>query len=110
MSEEEQPPVFKNVLYVDVDSEREETVQIGKPKHFIAPLNKNAMEQVLMTDLTTLCEGIVTVAHLIDKEEFHSKDNVIKFVIQHLAKSISETKCVDVKKEEATEETETTEG
>ena len=92
----EKAPPFKNVIYVDVDSERDETVKLGKPKHFIAPTNEDAMKHVLMTDLTTLCEGIVTVAHLIEKEGFHTKEQVLNFVIKHLGNAIPSTECVDV--------------
>lgn len=106
MPEEEKAPPFKNIIIVDVDSERDENVKLGKPEHFVAPATKVAMQQVLMTDLTTLCEGIVTVAHLIEKEGFHNKDKVLDFVVNHLQSTVTTTECVDVPKEESSEKKE----
>jgi hypothetical protein len=102
MTEEKAPP-FQNIVIVDVNSEREENVKLMKPEHFVAPSTKEAMQTVLMTDLTTLCEGLVTLAHLIEKEGFHTKEKVLNFTINHLSNEIPNSEVKDVPKEEASE-------
>lgn len=91
---------FNNILIVDIDTDRKETVQIRKPEHIIPPVNETALKNVLLADLTTLCEGIVTVAYLIEKEGIQTKDKTLEKVISHLKCTIESTICTDVRENE----------
>jgi hypothetical protein len=101
MSDNEKAPPFQNIVIVDVDSEREENVKLMKPEHFVAPSTEEAMKTVLMTDLTTLCEGVVTLANLIEKEGFHTKEKVLNFVVNHLQNEIPNSEVKEVSKDDA---------
>jgi hypothetical protein len=98
MSETKAPP-FKNTLIIDVDSERDEIVKLQKPEHIIPPTNEEAMKQTLLVDLTTACEGIVTIAHLLDKEGVQNKEKTIEKITTHLANSIINSEFKDTEKE-----------
>jgi hypothetical protein len=96
----EQVPEFKNILIIDVDSTREEIIKLQKPENIMPPSNEEAMKQTLLVDLTTACEGIVMIAHLLEKEGVQTKDKTIEKIKAHLEQSINNTEFKDVEKEE----------
>jgi len=55
--------VIKNVVIVDLDTNRDPKIQIGKPEEIQRPADAEEVKTMLVADMTTLCEGIITLIH-----------------------------------------------
>lgn len=61
---------MKNVLIVDIDTERERQIMFGKGAGFILPTTDEENEKMLLTDIQTLVDGL---NHLL---VYANKDNL----------------------------------
>ena len=69
---------MKNILTVDIDTDREGSpILIGKPE-----IDDNA--NTVIMDMACLCEALCTLIHVADKEGIRSGSDSLRNCIRHL--------------------------
>jgi len=74
---------------VDVDTDRKETVQIGKPDVMQRPRNREEASRMIIDDMATLCEGICTLMHLGERTGARSSAESLWVCIRHLTEGFA---------------------
>lgn len=77
---------MKNTLIIDIDTERDTPVKIGKPDNFKQPETKEEAKKVILDDITCVCETLCMLIKLADDNNHHDKNELIKASIFHLNK------------------------
>lgn len=74
---------MRNILTIDLDDERQETVLIGKPlgNH---PTNQTELHDAIRLDIATLCEGLVTLIHIAESQGVRTSAESLRLCIEHL--------------------------
>jgi len=75
---------MKNVLILDLDTERENTLIFAKPEGVQLPTTKEEASIMMLEDIKTLTEGLSTMINLSDMNGFHTKESLVEAVIKHL--------------------------
>jgi len=75
---------MKNILIVDIDSDRKDAVRIGKPPEFKIPDNTEEQAKAVINDMATLCEGICTLIHLAEQNGIKQGADSLRDCIKHL--------------------------
>jgi len=75
---------MKNTIQIDIDSDREDTVIIGKPKDFRRPESKEEFAYEIINDMATLCEAICTLIHVADQNGLKPSDKSVQDCINHI--------------------------
>lgn len=67
---------MKNIIMVDLDTDREQQVKISKPDNMVSDLSdKNTAKEMVLADITTLCNAIGTLMQVGESEGyFEAKD------------------------------------
>ena len=71
---------MKNILIVDIDTEREKQVMFGKGKDFVMPEENDdaAHETVLLTDIQTLVDGLNHLIIYTGRDDL--REEIAKFI------------------------------
>jgi len=75
---------MKSIIIVDIDTERDETVQIGKPQGGDLPKNKEEAEEMILRDMSCLCEAVCTLIYAADQSGYKTTADSLKDCIAHL--------------------------
>ena len=76
---------MKNIVTIDLDSEREQQVQISKPQDLAETLKTNKdVKDLVMIDITTIVNGLSTLIQLGDDKDYFKSSEVSKICIKHL--------------------------
>lgn len=75
---------MKNTLLVEINTERAPTIIIGKMKDSPQPANKQEHAKMVLLDMATLCEGVVTLIHLAEQEGIRPSAESLRLCIEHL--------------------------
>ncbi len=81
---------MKNIIFVDIDTEREQQVQIGKPAEIAPPANPEEAKAMINTDITCLCEALCTLIHMADQNAYGKKEELVKTSIGYLNAMLTE--------------------
>jgi len=65
---------FKNILLIDIDSEREEAILFSKPDSVNEPSNKDEGVKTVINDIKTLSHALNLLINFADANEFAKKD------------------------------------
>lgn len=82
--------IFKNILIVDIDSSRKESVKIGKPEEAKEPESPEEFAEIVINDMASLCEAICTLIHLAESQGIKSSANSLRDCIKHLEAGFSD--------------------
>lgn len=75
---------MKNIVFIDIDTEREIKVQIGKPEEITPPTNAEEAKTMINTDITCVCEGLCALIQMADQNAYGNKEELVKASISHL--------------------------
>lgn len=75
---------YKTILQIDFDSERKDTVRIGKPVEVPLPTDPEEIKQVCAMDLAVFCEAICTMIHIVERCGVRSSAESLRICIEHL--------------------------
>tara|TARA_R110000868_G_scaffold115997_6_gene309357 strand:+ start:5291 stop:5545 length:255 start_codon:yes stop_codon:yes gene_type:complete len=76
---------MKNVVIVDIDTDRKENPLIlGKPNEFVLPDNVDEKRELVLTDIKTLTEGLASLIRHSDLNGIVEKKPLIEAVVKHL--------------------------
>lgn len=68
---------MKNQIYIDVDTEREQPILIGKGEAVTPPTTPEGAMEMITTDITCLCEAMCTLIHMATINGYGTKDEYI---------------------------------
>lgn len=80
----------KNVVYVDVDTDRKEAVRIGKLPDFNPPTNESEDREICELDIKTLVEGILKMGVYMEESNYQTLDDTIGDVISQLKEGMQD--------------------
>jgi len=76
---------MKNVIIIDVDTEREQQLQIGKPSSDIqAPTSPEEAKAIIVNDIACVFETFKTMVLIADQSGYGKKEEYIKTAIADL--------------------------
>ena len=75
---------MKNVIIIDVDTEREQQLQIGKPSDIQAPTSPEEAKAIIVNDIACVFETFKTMVLIADKSGYGKKEDYIKTAITDL--------------------------
>ena len=75
---------MKNILILDLDTERENALIFAKPEGVQLPTTKEEALTMMLEDIKTLTEGLSTMINLSEVKGFHTKESLVEAVIKHL--------------------------
>lgn len=75
---------YKNQVIVDLDTERENPILIGKSENYEMPYEIEDYKTAILLDISTLCEGICTLMHLAESLGIQKSPVTLRECIKHL--------------------------
>lgn len=75
---------MKNVIIIDVDTEREQQLQIGKPSDIQAPTSSDEAKAIIVNDIGCVFETFKTMVLIADQSGYGKKEDYIKTAIKDL--------------------------
>jgi hypothetical protein len=81
---------MKNSIFIDVDTEREQPILIGKPPEITPPATPEEAGVMITTDISCVCEALCTLIHMADQNGYATKENLVNASIKHLNDMLAE--------------------
>lgn len=75
---------MKNIVIIDVDTDREVPVMINKPDTIEKPTNKEDAIQFVRRDMQAICEGLLRLINISNKSGMLNKEESLDACINHL--------------------------
>ena len=75
---------MKNTIIVDVDTERDKPILIGKPPEIKPPETKEETGIMITTDISCLCEAMCELIHMSHNNGYAKKEDLVQAAIKHL--------------------------
>ncbi len=75
---------MKNAIYIDIDTERDQPVLIGKPPEIKQPETPDEASKLVITDISCVCEALCTLIHMADQNGYAAKKDLVEASIKHL--------------------------
>jgi hypothetical protein len=75
---------MKNKIFLDIDTERAQPIQIGKPEEFNKPTTPEEAQQMVSIDIACVCEALCTLIHIADQNKYGNKELLVKASIEAL--------------------------
>jgi hypothetical protein len=80
---------MKNLLYIDMDTERDDTIRIGKPEKESPESPEDALKMLQM-DIGTLCEALVVVMKVGGQSGLFDPQVALQKTIEHLVQGMED--------------------
>ena len=82
---------MKNIVYIDVDTEREDAVRIGKTPDFKTPEVPSQEDlDVCQADIMCMAEGIILIAKHMEKAEYQTLGDTIEDIVNQLNQGLED--------------------
>lgn len=75
---------MKNLIVIDVDTEREKQILIGKPQESTPPSNPKDAALMVTTDISCVCEALCTLINISDQSGYAKKADLIAAAVKRL--------------------------
>ena len=82
---------MKNSLFIDVDTDRDQMVLIGKPPEIKPPANAEEAKQMIMNDISCTCEALVTLINIASASGYGDKEDLFNTAIKYFNESNTPT-------------------
>ncbi len=69
---------MKNILIIDVDSDRTPALQLRKPADTPKPSNAEEASKALVNDLASTCEALCALIHMADQNKYGKKEEMVE--------------------------------
>ena len=81
---------MKNIIIIDIDTEREQSVKIGKPESFTPPTNKEEAKNVMDNDILCVVEALCSLIHTSDQSGYTNKSILIQATNKYLGELLED--------------------
>lgn len=76
---------MKNILLIDLDTERENPIEITKPEDMVSEISdEESAKKMILDDMTTVCNAMGTLIQLGDDNGYFSSEKSAKMCIKYL--------------------------
>ena len=75
---------MKNIVIIDVDTDRKVPVMINKPESSKKPTNIAEATEVVSTDMQSICEGLLRLINMAHSSGMLDKKETLDKCIEHL--------------------------
>ena len=75
---------MKNSILIDIDTERDQPILIGKGQENEPPTTRDEAKEMILTDISCLCEALITLIHVADQNEYAHKEDMVNKAIEQL--------------------------
>ena len=75
---------MKNIVYIDIDTDREQPVKVGKAPDFKLPETKEKDQEVTQLDVKSLVEGILVMGIYMEEKDYQTFDDTLDDVMEQL--------------------------
>jgi hypothetical protein len=79
---------MKNLIYIDVDTEREKPILIGKGPEIANPTNKEEARDMIINDIRCICETLCILIDVADQNKYALKSELVTESIKQLTKML----------------------
>jgi len=79
---------MKNLITIDVDTDREKPIMIGKGAEVTTPTNKEEARDMIINDIKCVCETLCILIDVADKNKYALKGELITESIKQLTKML----------------------
>ncbi len=76
---------MKNLIYIDIDTEREQPILIGKGSEITPPETAEEAKAMITNDIACLCEALCSLIHIADQSGYGKKDELVASTIDQLS-------------------------
>ena len=75
---------MKNTIFIDIDTERDRPVLIGKGQDSEVPTNEEDAKGMIAIDIACICEGLCELIHVASQNGYGSKEGFVHASIEQL--------------------------
>jgi hypothetical protein len=79
---------MKNLITIDVDTDRDQPILIGKSSEIESPTNKDEAREMIINDIKCVCETLCILIDVADKNKYALKSELITESIKQLTKML----------------------
>jgi hypothetical protein len=80
---------MKNLIIIDVDTDREKPIIFGKGPDFQAPTTKEEAKEILTTDMGCVLDSLLNLIHIADQNGYGDKEVLVNQAIKELNQYLS---------------------
>ena len=81
---------MKNVIFIDIDTDRDQQILIGKPPEIKAPETREQAAEMISNDASSVFQALCTLILLADSNGYAKKNDLINVCIGELTNMIGE--------------------
>lgn len=75
---------MKNLIYIDIDTEREQPILIGKGSEITPPQTAEEAKVMITNDIACLCEALCSLIHIADQSGYAKKEDLINVSVSQI--------------------------
>jgi hypothetical protein len=75
---------MKNTIFIDIDSEREKKIIIGKPDVLQKPEIPEEAKSMIIQDIADICDTLCELIHIADQSGYAKKNDLVNAAINSL--------------------------
>ena len=79
---------MKNLIYIDVDTDREKPILISKGSEVTTPTNKEEARDMIINDIRCVCETLCILIDVADQNKYALKSELVTESIKQLTKML----------------------
>ena len=80
---------MKNQIIIDVDTEREKPLIIGKGPDYEPPKTKEEAQEMIKTDMGCVLDALLSLIHIADQNDYADKEKTVEQAIKELKQYLS---------------------
>jgi len=75
---------MKNLIIIDIDTEREQVVKINKPTDFVTPTTPDEAKKMIIDDISCTLEALCTLIYVCEQNNYGNKKDLVNTCIKYL--------------------------
>jgi hypothetical protein len=75
---------MKNSIYIDIDTEREQPILIGKGPEIEPPTSREEAGKMIITDIACICDAMISLMHVAHQNDYGVKEELVATAISQL--------------------------
>lgn len=75
---------MKNLIIIDIDTEREQVVKINKSTDFVMPTTPDEAKKMIIDDISCTLEALCTLINISEQNNYGNKKDLVNTCIKYL--------------------------